>query len=88
MGHGFNEADFVLRTLSQETGGRAFFVTEAAQLAGIYRQIADELANQYTLAYSPRNAKHDGTWRRINVRITNGGAIARTKSGYFASGKR
>jgi Ca-activated chloride channel family protein len=82
--HGFNQAEFFLRALSQETGGRTFFVEDVAQLPAVYSQIADELANQYTLGYKPRNMKHDGAWRRISVRVGRGAAAARTKSGYFS----
>jgi Ca-activated chloride channel family protein len=80
---GFNEAEFVLRTLSQETGGRVFFVDDAHQLSSIYSQIADELANQYTIGYTSKNSKRDGTWRRITVNVSAPGATARTKSGYY-----
>jgi Ca-activated chloride channel family protein len=81
--HGFNEAEYFLRTLTQETGGHAFFVSEVTQLPGLYQQIADELANQYTLGYTSKNLKRDGAWRRIVVRTTRTGVTARTKSGYF-----
>jgi Ca-activated chloride channel family protein len=40
-GRGFSQADFALRTLSQFTGGRVFFVDDIRQLAGIYNQIDD-----------------------------------------------
>ena len=82
--HGFNEADFVLRTLAQDSGGRTFKVQDISELPGIYQQIADELANQYTMGYSSKNPKRDGAWRRIVVRVDRPGVIARTKSGYFA----
>ena len=81
---GFKEAEFVLRQLSQETGGRAFFPTQATDLAGIYSQISDELSSQYTIGYTPRNPRRDGAWRRIVVRVTRPGVLARTKLGYFA----
>jgi Ca-activated chloride channel family protein len=81
---GFNNAEFVLRTLSQETGGRVFFVEDAQQLPTIYAQIADELANQYTIGYTSKNQKRDGAWRRITVQVAAPGATARTKSGYYA----
>jgi len=81
---GFKEAEFVLRQLSQETGGRAFFPSQATELSGIYSQIADELSSQYTLGYSSRNAKRDGAWRRIVVRVGRPSVVARTKQGYFA----
>jgi Ca-activated chloride channel family protein len=80
---GFREAEFVLRQLSQETGGRAFFPNAIAELPAIYKQISEELSSQYTLGYSSRNAKRDGAWRRIVVRVDRQGATARTKQGYF-----
>jgi len=82
--HGFNEADFVLRTFAQETGGRLYHVDDAAQLPGIYQQIADELTTQYTIGYSSRNPKRDGAWRRITVKVNRPATAARTKSGYYA----
>jgi len=81
---GFKEAEFVLRQLSQETGGRAFFPTQATELATIYGQISDELSSQYTLGYTSRNPRRDGAWRRIVVRIGRPNLTARTKQGYFA----
>jgi Ca-activated chloride channel family protein len=81
---GFKEAEFVLRQLAQETGGRAFFPTEIGQLADIYGQISDELSSQYAVGYTSRNAKRDGAWRRIVVRIGRPNVAARTKLGYFA----
>jgi len=80
---GFNEAAYVLRTLSEETGGRVFFVEEVDALAGIYDQIALELANQYTVGYTSNNPKRDGAWRRIRVDVDAPGAIARTRAGYY-----
>lgn len=81
---GFKEAEFVLRQLSQETGGRAFFPSQATDLNAIYSQIADELSSQYTLGYTSKNPKRDGAWRRVVVRAGRTGATARTKLGYFA----
>jgi Ca-activated chloride channel family protein len=80
---GFPEAEFVLKQFAQETGGRAFFPTGATELDAIYAQIADELASQYALAYSSRNPRRDGQWRRIVVRTTKPELAARTKQGYF-----
>jgi Ca-activated chloride channel family protein len=80
----FNEADFVLRQLSQETGGRVFFAHTANELSGIYNQIGEELSSQYMLGYSSRNPKRDGAWRRLVVRVGEPSATARTKQGYYA----
>jgi Ca-activated chloride channel family protein len=81
---GFREAEFVLRQLAQETGGRAFFPNEITDLPGIYTQISDELSSQYTVGYTSRNSKRDGAWRRVVVRVGRPNLTARTKQGYFA----
>ncbi len=81
---GWKEAEYVLRTIAQETGGRSYLIEEPSQLAAIYEQIADELANQYTIGYSSKNVKRDGSWRRIALRVGRPDTLARTKTGYFA----
>ena len=79
----FKEAEFVLRQLSQETGGRVFFPTSVAELPKIYEQISEELASQYTMAYSSKNPMRNGAWRRIDVRVNKPGTSARTRRGYY-----
>ena len=81
---GFRESEFVLKQFAQETGGRAFFPASANELSGIYGQVADELAAQYTVGYAPRNSRRDGRWRRVVVRVERPDALARTKQGYYA----
>ena len=77
-GSGFREADFVLRELAQETGGRAFFPDQVEDLAGIYQQISDELSSQYSLGYVSANPLRNGQWRRIVVQLKRENTIART----------
>jgi len=81
---GFSDAEFVLRQLTQQTGGRVFFTRQISDLASVYGQIADELSSQYTIGYSSRNPKRDGAWRRIVVRVAAPNASARAKQGYYA----
>ena len=81
---GFKEAEFVLRQFAQETGARSFFPTQLADLAGIYGMISDELSSQYTVGYTSRNPKRDGSWRRVVVRVARPNLTSRTKLGYFA----
>jgi Ca-activated chloride channel family protein len=83
----FNEAEFNLRQLTRDTGGRAFFPDSITDLAGVYGQIADELSSQYTMGYTPRNTRADGTYRRIVVRVNRPDTTARTRQGYFAPGR-
>jgi Ca-activated chloride channel homolog len=81
---GFREAEFVMRTLAQETGGRAFSPAKIDDLEGVYKQIADELASQYTLGYTSANPRRDGAWRRIVVQVSRPNITPRTKKGYYA----
>ena len=81
---GFKEAEFVMRTLALETGGKSFFPAKIDDLNGVYSQIADELASQYTIGYTSKNPRRDGAWRRIDVRVTRPNTAARTKRGYYA----
>jgi Ca-activated chloride channel homolog len=84
----FKEAEFVLRQLSQETGGRAFYPGTVAELPKIYELIAQELSSQYAIGYVSKNAARNGAWRRLSVRITRPGMIGRTRQGYYAPGAR
>jgi Ca-activated chloride channel family protein len=81
---GFREAEFVMRQLAQETGGRSFFPSRIDELSGVYAQIADELASQYTIGYTSKNARRDGAFRRIVIQTARQGMTPRTKKGYYA----
>ena len=81
---GFREAEFVLRQLAQETGGRAFFAQRIEELSGVYAQIADELSSQYSMGYSSKNPRRDGAFRRLVVQVARGNVTPRTKRGYYA----
>ena len=81
---GFREADFVLRQLAYETGGRAFFPEDVNDLPAIYRQISDEISSQYSVGYISANPLRNGQWRRTVVRVDRERTTARTKQGYYA----
>ena len=85
---GFREAEFVMRTLAQETGGRAFFPLKIDDLTGVYSQIADELASQYTIGYASGNQRRDGAWRRVVVQVSRPNITPRSKKGYYAPSPR
>ncbi|MGE0862790.1 MAG: VWA domain-containing protein [Vicinamibacterales bacterium] len=80
---GFREAEFVLRQLAQETGGRSFFAQKVEDLKDVYGQIADELSSQYSMGYSSRNPRRDGAFRRLVVQVDRPNVTARTKRGYY-----
>jgi len=84
----FKEAEFVLRQLSQETGGRAYFPAAVNELPKIYDQIAQELSSQYAIGYMSKNTARNGGWRRISIRVGRPNMVGRTRQGYYAPGTR
>ena len=86
FGKGYGQADYALRQLTTQTGGRVFFPSSVDELKTIYALIAQELSSQYLVGYTSTNPKRDGAWRRLNIRATRPGATARTRMGYYAPG--
>jgi VWFA-related protein len=60
-----------LKKVSERTGGRAFFPTQPDDLKLAFSQIDQELRSQYLIAYTPTNANHDGSYRRIKIEVLN-----------------
>jgi Ca-activated chloride channel family protein len=84
FGETTREQDFELRRLAAETGARAFFPVVLDELAGLYHDIANELAQQYSLGYESSNPTGAGGFRRISLRIAAPGVHWRTRAGYLA----
>ena len=85
--HSAPNAEFVLKRLAEQTGGRSFFPLVAKDLATVYTEIKAELSSQYAVAYESNNPRRDGQFRRIAVRVERSGVVARTRPGYYAPAK-
>lgn len=59
----------LLSELAEMTGGRVFAVANLNDLSDIAAKIGTELRNQYVLGYKPSDARRDGTWRKIKVKL-------------------
>jgi len=78
----------VLRSLAENSGGRAFMLAESlinrgGQIERVLDTIADELRSQYTLGFYPERPD-DGRYHSLRVR-TRSGSIVRARRGYLAS---
>jgi VWFA-related protein len=60
-----------LRRISEETGGRAFFPKTGADLSSAFAAIEQELRSQYLISYTPSNRARNGSFRKIEVELTN-----------------
>ena len=78
-----------LTELAELTGGRAFFPSTAEGLDAIYDDIAEELETRYAIGYVSTNGRADGTWRDVEIRISERRADRdalriRARAGYYA----
>lgn len=72
----FAQADAWLKALSGATGGRAYFPENAKAFQEAYRQMANLVRHEYSLAFAPPKA--DGGTHAIEVKVKGG---AETKNG-------
>jgi Ca-activated chloride channel family protein len=73
-----------LEKLSEETGGRAFFLKNVDELAGIYSTIENELRSQYLIAYQSSNTTSgSNTFRSVDLKVNKPGMEAKTIRGYY-----
>jgi VWFA-related protein len=76
----------ILERLSKETGGRMFVVSKKESVTEIYRQIQDELRNQYNLGYTPdRTDANAPDYRHIKVTAKQKDMSVIAREGYYAS---
>ena len=73
-----------LKKMAEDTGGRMFRANSDRELADAFQQISDELRSQYSIGYSPTNTAHDGSYRRIDLRVRSGGLRVQARKGYYA----
>src|SRR5579862_536263 len=72
-----------LATLSTDTGGRAFF--DLGDLSDAFPKIQQENGGYYLIGYDlPADAKRDGRWHAVRVKVKVSGAHVRYRNGYYA----
>lgn len=80
------QARDALQTLSNETGGIAYFPQSLDQVDGIAREVARVIRNQYTLGYHSTRAASLGGYRRVHVEAfgpKRQKLTVRTRNGYY-----
>jgi VWFA-related protein len=74
-----------LKKMSEETGGQVFTVSAKHPLSEVFKEIQEELRNQYSIAYSPENAVRDGSFRHIEIKVDNPDDRVQSRNGYYAT---
>ncbi len=88
---GTKRAKRALQSLSDQTGGVAFFPRDLAEVDEISQEVARDIRNQYSITYKPTNPRSNGGYRKVKVEAHAPGykeLQVRTRDGYFADEKR
>jgi len=75
----------LLRRLSKDTGGIAYFPRAGESIESAAAKIARDLREQYCLGYVPQGTRQTGAFRRIEVKVIapgHGKLHVRTRQGY------
>jgi VWFA-related protein len=83
VGGGGGEGE--LRKMSEQTGGRVFTVSNKHPLSEVFKEIQDELRNQYSIGYSSTNPVRDGSFRRMEIKVNSPDYRVQARSGYYAT---
>ncbi|MBZ5494899.1 MAG: VWA domain-containing protein [Acidobacteriia bacterium] len=73
-----------LSNLADYSGGMVFDALRMEDLGLAFEAIAQQLTSQYSIGYYPTNSKHDGKYRRVEVKVSRPGLYVQTRQGYFA----
>jgi Ca-activated chloride channel homolog len=80
------KAQRALKALTEATGGQVYYPKELAEVEPLALRVAQEIRNQYIIAYSPALQELDGSFRQIKVTVNGPGRPqVRTRNGYFAT---
>jgi VWFA-related protein len=71
-----------LGTLADQTGG--FLIANSNDLRNGFARIDTDMHNYYVLTYVPTNARFDGKFRDIDVKVRRPGLQVRSRKGYYA----
>jgi len=75
-----------LHELAVASGGLDYYPQDLEEIDKITPEVAREIRNQYTLAYTPTNPNLDGTFRKLAVTVNAPGRpTVRTRNGYYAT---
>ena len=71
-----------LKSFAEKTGGKFIETPGGPALRDAFTGIANELGQQYTIAYRPANKTRDGKWRKLEVKVSREDLVVRTRKGY------
>ncbi len=81
-----NENKQSLSTLSEQTGGTAFFPSSLDEVQSIASAIAQDIRSEYVIGYRSSNSRSSDTYHSIQVQASDGPSRLRvaTRAGYYS----
>jgi len=83
--------EHALIQMSEDTGGKYYYVEDPADLEPAFRHVSDDLRTQYLLGYYAPQRGADTSFRRITVKLSDDSLAdkfsLRYRSGYFADAR-
>jgi Ca-activated chloride channel family protein len=73
-----------LMQIVEHTGGRVFLPGAVEDLDDAYASVVSEILGQYHLGYASSNPAEDGTWRKVEFKVSRPGLTVRARKGYFS----
>jgi len=75
----------LMNKLCDQTGGRVIHVgNNRDKLEKAFDQVASELRSQYSIGYTPTNNRHDGGFRKVEIKTKDGYKV-QARKGYYAA---
>jgi len=78
------EAETLLKTFAEETGGRRFVAEQQTDLRQAFLDVLKEFRQRYVLTYTPKGVPAAG-WHPLEVRVRNRNVQVTARRGYFSS---
>jgi VWFA-related protein len=75
----------ILQKLAEETGGQVLLAANKKQVTKAFNQLSSQLRSFYLLAYRPAQFARDGSYRKIQLKITRHGVHILCRRGYYAA---
>ena len=85
FGHmGVAGGEAALRQMSDETGGHVYRVDRRHTLDEVFKELQDEMRSQYSIGYTPTNDVKDGSYRKLDIKLSSKDLKAQARKGYYA----
>lgn len=79
----FAKKEAQMTDLAEKTGGRCYFPSDYSQIKSVYRQVAQELRNQYFLTYISESSKARNSFHNISVEYLQPASKLIYRKGYY-----